>query len=99
MIAAAGVTRLLGIRARDRGIVSVYLTVPLDPAQRRGMPAHLDDVLAQSVRSGGDAQAWARARRAEGPTIHREVRAHAHEWRGQSVAILRHAGPRLPHAI
>jgi hypothetical protein len=87
MIDAAGVTRLLGIRARDRGIVSVYLTVPLDPAQRRGMPAHLDDILAQSMGAGGGTQAWARARRAELPAIRREVSEHANEWRGRSVAI------------
>jgi hypothetical protein len=99
MIDAAGVARLLGIRARDRGIVSVYLTVPLDPAQRRGMPAHLDDVLAQSARFGGDAQAWTRARRAEMPAIRREVNAHAHEWRGQSVAIFGHAGLSLLETI
>jgi hypothetical protein len=99
MIDAAGVARLLGIRARDRGIVSVYLTVPLDPAQRRCMPAHLDDVLAQSVRFGGDAQAWTRARRAEMPAIRREVNAHAHEWRGQSVAIFGHAGLSLLETI
>ena len=99
MIDSAGVARLLGIRARDRGIVSVYLTVPLDPAQRRGMPAHLDDVLAQSARNGGDAQAWTRARRSEMPAIRREVNAHAHEWRGRSVAIFGHAGLSLLEAI
>jgi len=99
MIDAAGVTRLLGIRARDRGIVSVYLTVPLDPAQRRGMPAHLDDVLAQGSRSGGDAQAWVRARKSEMPAIRREVTAHAHEWRGRSVAIFGYARLRLLEAI
>jgi peptide chain release factor subunit 1 len=99
MIDAAGVTRLLGIRARDRGIVSVYLTVPLDPAQRRGMPAHLDDVLAQSMGTGGDAQAWVRARRAEAPAIRREVSAHAHEWRGRSVAIFTCTALRLLEAI
>jgi hypothetical protein len=99
MIDAAGVTRLLGLRARDRGIVSVYLTVPLDPAQRRGMPAHLDDVLAQSIRSGGDEKAWAAARRSEMPAIRRELSAHAHEWRGRSVAIFGHAGLSLLEAI
>jgi hypothetical protein len=99
MIEAADVTRLLGNRAHDRGIVSVYLTVPLDPAQRRGLPAHLDDVLAQSARSSGDEQAWARARRSEMPAIHREVKARAHQWRGQSVAIFGHAGLRLLEAI
>ena len=99
MIEAADVTRLLGNRADDRGIVSVYLTVPLDPAQRRGLPAHLDDVLSQSARSSGDEQAWARARRSEMPAIHREVKARAHQWRGQSVAIFGHAGLRLLEAI
>jgi hypothetical protein len=99
MIDAAGVTRLLGIRARDRGIVSVYLTVPLDPAQRRGMPAHLDDVLAQSMSAGGDAQAWVLARRAEMPAIRRVVSAHAHEWRGRSVAIFTCTALRLLEAI
>jgi hypothetical protein len=73
--------------------------VPLDPAQRRGLPAHLDDVLAQSARNSGDEQAWARARRSEMPAIHREVKAHAHQWRGQSVAIFGHGGLRLLEAI
>ena len=99
MIGAADVTRLLGIRARDRGIISVYLTVPLDPAQRRGMPAHLEDVLAQGSRSGGDEQAWIRARRSDVPAIRREVSAHAHEWRGRSVAIFGCTGLRLLEAI
>ncbi len=99
MIDAAVVARLLGIRARDRGIVSVYLTVPLDPAQRRAMPAHVADVLAQSLGAGGDAQAWVRARRSEMPAIRREVSAHAHEWRGQSVAIFGHTGLSLLEAI
>jgi hypothetical protein len=98
MIDAADVTRLLGIRARDRAVVSVYLTVPLDPAQRRGMPAHLEDVLAQSL-GAGDPQAWIRARRAEMPAIRREVSAHAHEWRGRSVAIFSCAAARLLEAI
>jgi peptide chain release factor subunit 1 len=63
------------------------------------MPAHLDDVLAQSSRSGGDEQVWVRARRAEMPAIRREVSAHAHEWRGQSVAIFGHSGLSLLEAI
>jgi hypothetical protein len=99
MIDAAGVARLLGMRARDRGIVSVYLTVPLDPAQRRGMPAHLEDVLTQSIDSGGDAQAWARARRSELPAIRDEVRAHASKWVGQSVAIFASTPLKLLEAV
>lgn len=99
MIDTAGVTRLLGLHARDRGIVSVYLNVPVDPAQRRGLLAHLDDVVAQNIGSGGNADAWTAARRWELPAIHREVSTRAHEWRGQSVAIFGCTGLGLLESI
>ena len=87
MIDITGVTRLLGMRAPDRAVVSVYLNVPLDPAQRRGMPAQLDDVLAQGSHASGIPGAWAGIRRSELPAIRREVSTHAHQWPGRSVAI------------
>ena len=87
MIDAEGLTKLLAIQAPDPGIVSVYLTVPLDPTQRRGMPTRLDDLLAQVENSSGDGMSWARARRSELPVIRQAVSAHAHEWLGHSVAI------------
>ncbi len=87
MIDAAGVSRLLGTHAPGDGIVSVYLNVPLDPGQRRGMPAHLDDLLAHGDRGSGGSGAWAGVRRSEVPAIRREVSTHAYEWLGRSVAI------------
>jgi hypothetical protein len=87
VIGAEGLTKLLAIQAPDSGIVSVYLTVPLDPAQRRRMPARLDDLLAQAEHSSGDGQLWARVRRCEFPVIRQAVSEHAHEWLGHSVAI------------
>jgi peptide subunit release factor 1 (eRF1) len=99
VIDAAGVTRLLGLRAPDHRIVSVYLTVPLDPAQRRGMPAHLDEVLAQGHNASDDGAAWASARRSELPAIRREVGTHAHEWLGHSVAIFASSKLRLLETI
>jgi peptide subunit release factor 1 (eRF1) len=99
VIDAAGVTRLLGIRAPDQRIVSVYLTVPLDPAQRRGVPAHLDEMLAQGHGVSDDGEAWARVRRSELPVIRREVSTHAHEWLGHSVAIFACAKLRLLETI
>ncbi len=86
MIDSAGITRLLGIRAPGHGIVSVYLNVPLDPAQRRGMTAHLDDVIAAGQASG-PAEAWAKARRQEVPDIAQLVITHASQWLGHGVAI------------
>lgn len=81
MIDAAGISRLLGMRAPRNGIVSLYLTVPLDPAQRRGMPAHIGDMLAQAADGNGS------RRRPELATIRQEVAAQAHRWLGHSVAI------------
>jgi peptide chain release factor subunit 1 len=99
VIDAAGVTRLLGIRSPDHRIVSVYLTVPLDPAQRRGVPAHLDEVLAHGHEVCDDGAAWASVRRSELPVIRRVVSTHAHEWLGHSVAIFACAKLRLLETI
>jgi len=87
VIAAADVSRLLSLRAPDHGIISVYLTVPLDPGQRRAMTAHLDDAVAAACQRDGDAGAWARARRAEVPAIRRLLGSRGPEWPGHSVAI------------
>jgi peptide chain release factor subunit 1 len=86
VIDTAGVTRLLELSAPARGIVSVYLTVPLDPAQRRGLPAHLEDVLAQANVPGGNGDGHS-GRRPEAPAIRQEIASHAHQWLGRSVAI------------
>jgi peptide subunit release factor 1 (eRF1) len=99
VIDAAGVRRLLRIRAPDPRIVSVYVTVPLDPAQRRGLPAHLDEVLARGNSVSDDGDAWASARRSELPAIRQELSTHAHEWLGRSVAIFACAKLRLLETI
>lgn len=95
MIDTDSVAKLLAIQAPEPGIVSIYLTVPLDPAQRRGMHARLDDVLAQSA----DSQTWARARRAELPAIREAVTIGAPAWLGHSVAIFGCAGLGLLETI
>lgn len=99
MIGAEGLTKLLTIQAPDPGIVSVYLSVPLDPAQRRGMSARLDDLLAQADQPAGDGESLARARRSELPVIRQAVSAHAHEWLGRSVAIFGYTGLGLLETI
>jgi peptide subunit release factor 1 (eRF1) len=86
MIDSDGVTRLMAIRAPDHGIVSVYLTVPQEPAGLRALPAHLDEVLAQCDRPG-DGEVAARARRSEVAAIRRELGTHAHNWLGRSIAF------------
>jgi peptide chain release factor subunit 1 len=87
VITAADVARLLGMRTPDHRIISVYLTVPLGPGQRRVLAAHLDDVLAAAGQRDGSGEAWVRARRAEIPAIRQLLATRAPEWLGQSVAI------------
>lgn len=102
MIDAAGITRLLGMHSPDNKIVSAYVTVPLDPAQRRGMPAHLEDVLARNDGAQAQAgleQAWTDARRTELPAMREEVSSHAGEWLGRSVAIFACTGLGLLESI
>lgn len=87
MIDADGVTKLLGIHAPRSSVVSVYLTVPLDPAARRGIPARLDDLLASAQHDPGDGEAVTRARRQELPAIRDAVALHSPEWLGHTVAV------------
>ena len=87
MIDTEGVTKLLGVHAPGSSVVSVYLNVPLDPAERRGIPARLDDLLATAQHSPADGEAAARARKSELPGIRDTVSQHAPEWLGHTVAI------------
>ncbi|MGE5133800.1 MAG: hypothetical protein ACM32E_12920 [Gemmatimonadota bacterium] len=87
MIDTEGVTKLLGVHAPGSSVVSVYLNVPLDPAERRGIPARLDDLLATAQHSPADGGAAARARKSELPGIRDTVSLHAPEWLGHTVAI------------
>ena len=87
MIDTEGVTKLLGVHAPGSSVVSVYLSVPLDPAERRGIPARLDDLLATAQHSPADGEVAAQARRSELPAIREAVMLHAPEWLGHMVAI------------
>jgi peptide subunit release factor 1 (eRF1) len=99
VIDSAGVARLLSVRDPEHGVVSVYLHLPLDPGQRRGLLAHAEDLLAQACHTGLSDQAAARARRCEVAAIRQAVAAHAHRWPGRSVAIFACAPRGLAQAI
>lgn len=87
MIDAGGITQLLGSRTTGSGVLSLYLNVPLDPAERRSIPARLDDLLTSAQHDQADGEAIARARRTELPAIRDTVEVHAPEWLGHTVAI------------
>jgi peptide chain release factor subunit 1 len=97
MVSRAEVDKLLSVRARDPGVLSLYLTVPLDPAGLRSLPARADGLLAAAARGqpGPARQAGDRpagAARFEMPEGDRhQVRAlleqHGRDWLGHTVAI------------
>jgi peptide chain release factor subunit 1 len=87
MIGTGDVTKLLGVHARGSSVLSLYLNVPLDPAERRSIPARLDDLLASAQHVPADGEAVARARKSELPAIRDAVSLHSPEWLGHTVAI------------
>jgi peptide subunit release factor 1 (eRF1) len=87
MIDADRVTKLLTTHVPGSLVVSVYLTVPIEPAGRRGIPARLDDLLAAAQIGPGDGQMLERATRSELPVIRDTLAAHALEWLGHTVAV------------
>lgn len=99
MIGPERVTSLIGVRAPDPGVLSVYLDVPLDPAERRGLPARVEELLASGNHAADDGQGWEEARRTELPAIREAVSAHASQWLGHSVAIFSCSGLGLLTAI
>lgn len=87
MIDAESVAKLLRVQSASSPVVSVYVNVPLDPAERRSIPARLDDLLSSAQHGPADGEVVARARRAELPGIRDAVSLRAPEWLGHTVAI------------
>jgi release factor family 10 len=99
MIDFGGVRSLLAIRPADHEVISVYMSVPLDPRQRRSLPARVEDLFAGHGDRYGDSGAWARARREELPAMRDWVTSQAHAWLGHSVAIFACHGIGLLEAV
>lgn len=82
MISPADVDKLRTIRAPEPAILSLYLPVPLDPAQLRELPARAGGLIA-SAASGGTAQ----IPRADRDAVLQLVAACGRNWLGHTVAI------------
>jgi hypothetical protein len=82
MISPADVEKLRTIRAPEPAILSLYLPVPLDPAQLRELPARAGELMA-SAASGGTAQ----VPRADRDAVQQLMAARGRNWLGHTVAI------------
>jgi peptide chain release factor subunit 1 len=89
MITRADVDKLLGIGAAGPSLLSLYLRVPLDPAQLRELPARADELLGRPVHPS----------QRERDAVRRLLAAHARDWLGHTVAIFACAELGLAEAI
>jgi len=91
MMSRAEIDKLLSIRAAEPRVLSLFLPVPLDPAELRSLPAKADGLLAAAARGGqaghGAAQEAIAVRDAERQRVRDLLDQHARDWLGHTVAI------------
>jgi len=97
MISRSEVDKLLTVRTEGLSVVSLYLWVPLDPAELRGLPARADELLALA---GSDSTSGVvRVPAAERRTVLGLVESRARDWLGHTVALFACAEEGLAEAF
>jgi len=89
MITRAEIDKLLGMSAAGPSLLSLYLRVPLDPAQLRELPARADELLGRPMQAGLP----------ERDTVRQLLADHARDWLGHTIAIFACAELGLAEAI
>ncbi len=87
MISRAEVDKLLSLCATGPSVLSLYLWVPLDPAELRGLPARADEQFALAAREGPGIRDMVRVADADRRTVHGLLAGRARDWLGHTVAI------------
>ena len=87
MISRAEVDKLLEVRAPGPWLLSLYVQLPLDPAELRGLPAHVGELFALAARDGPGVPAAVRVGAAEARAVRGLLASHARDWLGHTVAI------------
>jgi Bacterial archaeo-eukaryotic release factor family 10 len=99
MITHAEVEKLLGVCSADASVLSLYLSVPVDPPALRGLPARADELLAAPRLAAAQDRDAGQARDEARRTVRRMLEIHAREWLGHTVAIFACSEPRLAEAF
>jgi hypothetical protein len=99
MIGRAEVDKLLKLRAAGPSLLSLYVQLPLDPAELRGLPAHVGELFALAAPGGPDVPAAVRVGAAEARAVRGLLASHARDWLGHTVAIFACAELGLAEAI
>ncbi len=99
MISRAEVDKLLELRASGPSLLSLYLWVPLDPAELRGLPAHAEELFALAARDVPGIPAAVRVGAADAEVVRGLLTTRARDWLGHTVAIFACAELGLAEAI
>ncbi|MGO8895693.1 MAG: hypothetical protein ACLP8X_24630 [Streptosporangiaceae bacterium] len=86
MISWAEADKLARMHAPEPTVLSLYLTVPVDPAELRGLPARVGDLMAAAA-SGPVGEECGRLRDEDRGAVRAKVAVHGRDWLGHSVAI------------
>jgi peptide chain release factor subunit 1 len=86
VITLAETDKLRNLRASAPAVLSVYLPVPLDLAEHRGLPARARELIRSAVARERDA-CGARAREADLEAVVGAVSSRSHDWLGRTAAI------------
>jgi hypothetical protein len=92
MISAQDVEKLRGMRAADNSVLSLYVPVPLDPAELRGLPALAADLADSAEAAAGNARPGqagtaCRVSAEDRDTVGNLLAAHSREWLGHTLAL------------
>ena len=87
MIGRAEVDKLLKLRAAGPSLLSLYVQVPLDPAELRGLAAHVGELFALAARDGPGIPAAVRVGAADAGAVRGLLASRARDWLGHTVAI------------
>lgn len=98
MISHAEIEKLLGIEAAGPSVLSLYLSVPVDPDARRGLAARAGELFTLAARDGNGAGAI-RVSEQDRRLVRGLLERHAGDWLGHTVAIFTCAHPRLTETI
>ncbi len=108
MITMTDADKLRSIRATDPAVLSVYLTIPVDLAEHRGLPIRARELikaaagqLAADQLAAGQPAALQRGSglEADAEKVLRSVDEHSHDWLGHTVAIFASANLDLFESI
>jgi hypothetical protein len=86
MMSRAEIDKLARVQAAEPVVLSLYLSVPLDPAELRELTARTGDLIAMAVGGPGDG-GRNRVREADRDAVRSAVVAHGREWLGHTVAV------------